>query len=86
MSHEQAAVVTAVTTGRALFFNAVVLLAGFLVLLAADLYPQIKLGALTTITVAVCYLVSILLFPATLTLLLRIPRSAGTGQSSKGSR
>jgi len=86
VAHEQAAVITAVTAGRALFFNAVVLVAGFLVLLAADLYPQIKLGALTTITVAVCYLVSILLFPATLSRLVRIPGSAETRQLSKGSR
>jgi len=50
-------------TGRALVFNALVVIGGFLVLLTAHLYPQVKLGALVAGSMAVCYLASCYLFP-----------------------
>jgi len=50
-------------TGRALFFNALVVIGGFLVLLTAPLYPQVKLGALVAGSMAICYLASCYLFP-----------------------
>ncbi len=53
-------------TGRALLFNALVVIGGFLVLLTAPLYPQVKLGALVAGSMAVCYLASTWLFPIVL--------------------
>jgi len=53
-------------TGRALVFNALVVIGGFLVLLTAHLYPQVKLGALVAGSMAVCYLASCYLFPVLL--------------------
>ncbi len=50
-------------TGRALLFNALVVIGGFLVLLTAPLYPQVKLGALISGSMAVCYIASCYLFP-----------------------
>ncbi len=53
-------------TGRALLFNALVVIGGFLVLLSAPLYPQVKLGALIAGTMAICYIASCYLFPVLL--------------------
>ena len=64
--HEEAIHETAVTVGRALFYNTVVLMAGFLVLLNARMYPNVKLGALVSTTMALCYLATIYLYPAVL--------------------
>ncbi len=66
MEHEGASVLTAATAGRALFFNAVVLVGGFLVLLGARFYPQVKLGLLVTTTMVICYVYTLYLFPAAL--------------------
>jgi predicted RND superfamily exporter protein len=55
-------------TGRAILFNAFVVIGGFLVLLTANLYPQVKLGALVAGTILVCYLASNFLFPVLLSL------------------
>jgi predicted RND superfamily exporter protein len=71
MGAEEAAVETARTAGRALFYNAVVLIGGFIVLLGARLYPQIKLGVLVSSTMVICYAATMLLFPAALGLLAR---------------
>lgn len=60
---------TALTAGRALFYNAAVLIAGFLTLLAARFYPQVKLGVLVSVTMVICYMVTMLLFPAGLRLI-----------------
>jgi len=60
---------TAVTAGRAIFYNALVLIGGFLVLLVAQLYPQMKLGALIAATMVLCFCGTMLLFPAALTLI-----------------
>ncbi|MFQ5478477.1 MAG: RND family transporter [Candidatus Binatia bacterium] len=64
--HRTACRLTALTTGRALFYNALVLTAGFVVMLSARLYPQIKLGALATATLIVCYVSTLYIFPAAL--------------------
>ncbi len=53
-------------TGRAILFNAVVVIGGFLVLLTAHLYPQVKLGALVAGSMSVCYLATCYLFPVLL--------------------
>ncbi|RMH49901.1 MAG: hypothetical protein D6682_08320 [Zetaproteobacteria bacterium] len=53
-------------TGRALLFNALVVVGGFLVLLTAPLYPQVKLGALVAGSMILCYLASCYLFPVLL--------------------
>lgn len=64
-----AATITARTAGRALFYNAIVLIGGFATLLTARLYPQVKLGALVSTTIILCYVATMLLFPAGLRLL-----------------
>ncbi len=61
-----AAMKTATTAGRALFYNATVLIGGFIVLLGSRLYPQMKLGGLIATTMAVCCVSTMLLFPAAL--------------------
>jgi len=53
-------------TGRALLFNALVVIGGFLVLLTAHLYPQVKLGALVAGSMSICYVASCYLFPVLL--------------------
>jgi len=53
-------------TGRALVFNALVVIGGFLVLLTPNLYPQVKLGALVAGSMVICYLASCYLFPVLL--------------------
>jgi predicted RND superfamily exporter protein len=71
MDAEAAAIETARTAGRALFYNAAVLIGGFIVLLGARLYPQIKLGVLVSVTMVICYAATMLLFPAALALMNR---------------
>jgi len=53
-------------TGRALMFNALVVIGGFLVLMTAHLYPQVKLGVLIAGSMAICYMASCYLFPVLL--------------------
>jgi len=53
-------------TGRAIAFNALVVIGGFLVLLTANLYPQVKLGALVACSMIICYLATCYLFPVLL--------------------
>jgi predicted RND superfamily exporter protein len=65
----RAARVTAQSAGRALFLNALVLVAGFATLMTARFYPQVKLGALVSATMMICYLTTMGLFPAVLRLL-----------------
>ncbi len=64
--HAEACRITALTTGRALFFNALVLVAGFSVMLGSRFYPHAKIGALVSATMAICYVVTMYLFPAIL--------------------
>jgi len=65
----RAAEVTALTAGRALLYNAAVLAGGFSVLLTARLYPNLKLGALVSATMILCYITTMVLFPAALRLI-----------------
>jgi hypothetical protein len=66
MEPSVAAVETSRTAGRALFYNAIILIGGFIVLLGARFYPEIKLGALISATMVICYFSTMLLFPAVL--------------------
>ena len=54
------------SVGHAILFNTFVVVGGFLVLLSAALYPQMKLGALIAATMVVCYLATCYLFPVLL--------------------
>ncbi len=54
------------SVGHAILFNTFVVVGGFLVLLSAALYPQMKLGALIAATMLVCYLATCYLFPVLL--------------------
>ena len=66
LPHAQIVAHTNEDTGRALMFNALVVIGGFLVLMTAHLYPQVKLGVLIAGSMAVCYLASCYLFPVLL--------------------
>jgi len=66
MAHTDIIVSANEDTGRALLFNALVVIGGFLVLLTAHLYPQVKLGALVAGSMTICYLASCYLFPVLL--------------------
>ncbi len=46
---------TLLTSGRAIWFNALVVALGFLVLLTADLVPQQKLGMMVSLTMMTCF-------------------------------
>jgi len=54
------------SVGHAILFNSFVVVGGFLVLLSAALYPQMKLGALIAATMVVCYFATCYLFPVLL--------------------
>ncbi len=66
LDHAAIVVASNEDTGRALLFNALVVIGGFLVLLSAHLYPQVKLGVLVAGSMAICYLASCYLFPVLL--------------------
>ena len=83
---DTAAIVTARTAGRALFYNAIVLVGGFLALLFARLYPQMKLGALVSATLVICYVSTMLLFPAALSLRRRSSEIGDRGDTNPGIR
>ncbi|MES0371787.1 MAG: MMPL family transporter [Mariprofundaceae bacterium] len=57
---------TNTSVGHAILFNAFIIIGGFMVLLGAELYPQMKLGSLVAATMVVCYLASCYLFPVLL--------------------
>ncbi len=62
-SHAEVVTACNEDTGRAIAFNALVVIGGFLVLLTANLYPQVKLGALVASSMLICYLATCYLFP-----------------------
>ncbi len=66
LPHTQIVARTNEDTGRALVFNALVVIGGFLVLITAHLYPQVKLGVLIAGSMAICYAASCYLFPVLL--------------------
>jgi hypothetical protein len=51
---------------RALFYNASVLVGGFSVMLLSRMGPQARLGALVAATMIICYVATMILFPAAL--------------------
>lgn len=65
-SHAEVVTACNEDTGRAIAFNALVVIGGFLVLLTANLYPQVKLGALVASSMVICYLATCYLFPTLL--------------------
>ena len=65
-SYEESVVNTNHSVGHAILFNTIVVVGGFLVLLSANLYPQMKLGALIAATMIICYAATVYLFPVLL--------------------
>ena len=63
---EQITVATMATSGKAIFFNAVVVICGFLVLLTASYRPNFFLGAMMALNMGACLLVSMTVLPAML--------------------
>ncbi|MBF0275522.1 MAG: MMPL family transporter [Nitrospinae bacterium] len=59
----EVSVSTLETAGKGIFLNAVVVVAGFLVLLNAELLPQVKLGILVSSTMLICFLASVTVLP-----------------------
>jgi len=65
-SYEESVINTNRSVGHAILFNTIVVVGGFLVLLSAALYPQMKLGALIAATMIICYFATVYLFPVLL--------------------
>jgi len=65
-TYEESVINTNRSVGHAILFNTIVVVGGFLVLLSAALYPQMKLGALIAATMIICYLATVYLFPVLL--------------------
>ncbi len=65
-SYRESVINTNRSVGHAILFNSFVVIGGFLVLLSAALYPQMKLGALIAATMVICYLATCYLFPVLL--------------------
>ena len=63
---EQITAVTMATAGKAIFFNAVVVIGGFMVLLTSNFYPNFYLGAMLSLNMGACLLVSMTVLPALL--------------------
>ena len=57
---------TMATSGKAIFFNAVVVIAGFLVLLSSNFRVNFYLGAMLSLNMAACLVVSMTVLPAIL--------------------
>lgn len=83
-SHREAILHTAQGTGKAIFFNATAVTAGFLVLLASAFIPLINLGILISITMICSALAAMTLLPAALTLAeSRLRKTHGTDRKNK---
>lgn len=63
---DEAVVYTMVTSGKAIFFNAVVVIAGFLVFLTSNFPPNVKLGELVALNMFTCFLASVIVLPVLL--------------------
>ena len=57
---------TMATSGKAIFFNAVVVIGGFLVFLTSSFRPNFYLGAMLSLNMGACLLVSMTVLPAIL--------------------
>ena len=63
---EQITVATMATSGKAIFFNAAVVIGGFLVFLTSNFKPNFYLGAMMALNMGACLLASMTLLPAIL--------------------
>ena len=63
---EQITTATMATSGKAIFFNAVVVIGGFLVFLTSNFRPNFFLGAMLSLNMGACLLVSMTVLPAIL--------------------
>ena len=54
------------TSGKAIFFNAVVVIGGFLVFLTSNFRPNFYLGAMLSLSMGACLIVSMTVLPAIL--------------------
>ena len=63
---EQITVATMATSGKAIFFNALVVIGGFLVLLSSNFRPNFYLGAMMALNMGACLIVSMTVLPAML--------------------
>lgn len=54
------------TSGKAIFFNALVVVSGFLVFLTSNFLPNFYLGAMLALNMSACLLVSMTVLPAVL--------------------
>ena len=59
-------VATMATSGKAIFFNAIVVIGGFLVFLTSNFRPNFTLGAMVALNMGACLLVSMTVLPAIL--------------------
>ena len=63
---EQITAATMATSGKAIFFNAVVVIGGFLVFLTSNFQPNFYLGAMLSLNMGACLIVSMTVLPAIL--------------------
>ena len=63
---EEITAATMATSGKAIFFNALVVTASFLVFLTSNFRPNFYLGAMLSLNMGACLLVSITVLPAIL--------------------
>ncbi len=63
---EAITVATMTTSGKAIFFNAVVVIGGYLVFLTSNFRPNFYLGAMVALNMGACLLVSMTVLPAIL--------------------
>ena len=65
----QATVSTMITTGRAIFYNAMAVIAGFMVLYASNFPANQQLGGLVSINMFACFLAALTILPALLNII-----------------
>jgi predicted RND superfamily exporter protein len=63
---EELTVATMVTSGKAIFFNAVVVIGGYLVFLTSNFSPNFALGAMVAVSMSACLVASMTVLPAVL--------------------
>lgn len=66
LSPDEVTTITLLTSGRAIWYNALVIALGFLVLLTANLVPQQKLGMMVSLTMMTCFGGAAMFIPALL--------------------
>ena len=63
---------TMATSGKAIFFNAIVVMGGFAVLLASNFLPNWHLGAMMVLNMEACLVSSMTILPMVLNILYRV--------------